>query len=133
MLAKARIVLSAGSAAALLAAGAGCAVAEESGANVPREVGRCVDTQIAELGSRLKGVPDSGSAIGYANGLYGVSYELVGALTRSRVGDPVRLCLVAIPEDCPPGDDRGKVYAAVNGRTKERWELPDAEHMCGGA
>jgi hypothetical protein len=49
------------------------------------------------------------------------------------VGDKVELCLVALPEDCPPGDDRGKLYAATNERTGESWEMLDAVHMCGGA
>jgi hypothetical protein len=29
--------------------------------------------------------------------------------------------------------DRGKTYSALDLRTKGKWELPDAEHMCGGA
>jgi hypothetical protein len=33
----------------------------------------------------------------------------------------------------PPGDDRGKTYSALDLRTKGKWELPDAEHMSGGA
>lgn len=96
---------------------------------------QCVTTRIKQLGSRLEGQPESqsGSEVIYANGIFGVSYELVPALQHSRVGDPVRLCLISLPEDCPKGDDRGKIYAAKNLRTGARWELPDAEHMCGGA
>ena len=90
-------------------------------------------TEISELGSRLEGAPDSGSAVAYANGVTGVSYDVVTALRRSRVGDPVTLCLVSVPRNCPPGDDRGKVYSAANWRTKERWSLPDSQHSCGGA
>ena len=52
---------------------------------------------------------------------------------RARVGDKITLCLTSLPPECPPGDDRGKVYSAVDLRTKGKWELPDAEHMCGGA
>ena len=88
---------------------------------------------IASLGSRLEGSPDSGSAVNYANNLYGVSYEVVDAVRSSRVGDPVMLCLVSLPQNCPKGDERGKVYSATNLRTKQGWSLPDAEHMCGGA
>jgi hypothetical protein len=101
--------------------------------DVPTEVGQCVETSIKEIISRLEGMPDSGDAVVYANDLYGVSYEQVDALRNSQVGDPVKLCLTALPTDCPPGDERGKVYSALNERTKESWELPDAEHMCGGA
>jgi len=100
---------------------------------VPAAVGQCVTTTVAEIGSRLDGVPDSGTAIRYGNGIWGVSYDVVAEIARARVGDPVRLCLTAVPEDCPPGDDRGRFYAAEDERTGESWELPDAEHMCGGA
>jgi hypothetical protein len=100
---------------------------------IPTHVGMCVQTEIASLGSRLEGAPESGSAISYANNIYGVSYEVVEAVRSSRVGDPVTLCLVSVPQDCPKGDERGKVYSATNLRTKQGWSLPDAEHMCGGA
>ncbi|PWB89887.1 hypothetical protein C5688_13690 [Methylocystis sp. MitZ-2018] len=103
------------------------------GNDVPRRVGQCVETEIASLGSRLEGVPDSGSAISYANGIVGVSYDVVEAVRRAQVGDKVTLCLVSVPSDCPKGDDRGKVYSAVNKRTGQGWSLPDASHMCGGA
>jgi hypothetical protein len=120
-------------AALVLIAGTVSSMAEETKGPVPKKVGQCVRTEISELGSRLEGSPDSGSAIAYANGVTGVSYDIVTALRRSRVGDPVTLCLVSTPRNCPPGDDRGKVYSAVNGRTKERWSLPDSQHSCGGA
>ena len=109
--------------------------APASGASggVPTQVGACVQTQIAMLGSRLEGAPDSGSAITYANGINGVSYDVIAALRNSRVGDPVTLCLVSLPQDCPKGDDRGKVYSATNLRTQQGWSLPDSQHMCGGA
>lgn len=120
-------------AALYLIAGAASSIAEDAKGPVPRKVGHCVQTVISELGSRLEGVPDSGSAVAYANGLTGVSYDVVTTLRRSRVGDPVTLCLVSVPRNCPPGDDRGKVYSAANSRTKERWSLPDSQHSCGGA
>ena len=100
--------------------------------DLPTEIGACSETTIEDIGYRL-GDPDSGSAISYANGGGQVSYDTIPEIHRSRVGDPVRLCLVSIPEDCPPGDDRGKTYSALDHRTNGKWELPDAEHMCGGA
>ncbi len=99
----------------------------------PMRVGMCVETRIAQLGSRLEGVPDSGSAVVYANNVYGVSYDVIEAVRASRVGDPVTLCLVSAPQDCPKGDDRGKIYSAINLRTRQGWSLPDSEHSCGGA
>jgi hypothetical protein len=100
--------------------------------DLPTEIGACSETTIEDIGYRL-GDPDSGSAISYANGGGQVSYDTIPEIHRSRVGDPVRLCLVSIPEDCPPGDDRGKVYSATNLRTSESWEAPDSQHSCGGA
>ena len=91
---------------------------------LPTEIGACSETTIEDIGYRL-GDPDSGSAISYANGGGQVSYDTIPEIHRSRVGDPVRLCLVSIPEDCPPGDDRGKVYSATNLRTGESWEAPE--------
>lgn len=76
----------------------------------PRRVGQCVETEIASLSSRLEGVPDSGSAVSYANGIYGVSYDVVEAVRRSQVGDKVTLCLVSVPTDCPKGDDREGIF-----------------------
>lgn len=99
---------------------------------LPTEIGACSETTIEDIGYRL-GDPDSGSAISYANGGGQVSYDTIPEIHRSRVGDPVRLCLVSIPEDCPPGDDRGKVYSATNFRTGDSWEAPDSQHSCGGA
>lgn len=102
-------------------------------------VGACVRTTIAEVSQRLEDgathrvIPDSGSAVSFANGLYQVSYDQVPAVNRSRLGDPVLICLRALPRGCPPGDDRGKLYRATNLRTRQSWTLPDSEHMCGGA
>lgn len=100
---------------------------------VPTKVGQCVKTRITDLATRLDGVPDSGAVVGYAGDIYGISYDKVPELAGSKIGDPVKLCLVSIPEDCPAGDDRGKYYSAYNPRTGKTWSLPDAEHMCGGA
>ena len=98
-----RPALQSACAALYLIAGAASSIAEEVKGPVPRKVGQCVRTEISER-SRLEGAPDSGSAVAYANGVTGVSYDVVAALRRSRVGDPVTLCLISIPRNCPPGD-----------------------------
>jgi hypothetical protein len=98
-----------------------------------KRIGQCQKAEIAELGGRLQGMPDSGTSIVYSNDVVGISYDVVRAVRNSRVGDPVIVCLVSIPRNCPKGDDRGKVYSAKNLRTKQQWALPDASHMCGGA
>jgi hypothetical protein len=105
----------------------------------PTVVGTCRMTRIKQVTQRLeegdtgKAVANSGSTVVLANGVYGVSYDQVAAVNRSRAGDPVRTCLVSIPQDCPPGDERGREYKTINLRTHQSWTLPDAEHMCGGA
>jgi len=78
-------------------------------------------------------VEGSGTIVNLTNGIYLVSYEDIVQLQRSRPGDKVKLCLLAIPEDCPPGDDRGRVYSLLNYRTNGYTEMPDSQHMCGGA
>jgi hypothetical protein len=102
-------------------------------AETPVNVGDCAQTTITLTGPRLEGVPDSGSSVVYANGLSQVSYDVVAGITNSHVGDSVNLCLVSVPENCPPGDDRGRVFTATNARTGESWTAPDSQHMCGGA
>ena len=103
----------------------------------PIRVGTCAFTTVGVVTQRLEDngrpVPDSGSSITLKNGVYGVSYDQVAAVQRSRVGDRVMTCLAKLPTHCPPGDQRGKWYTTTNLRTDESWTLPDAEHMCGGA
>jgi hypothetical protein len=75
-------------------------------------------------------------AVQYANGLIQISYETIAPATRSKPGDKANVCLVSIPKNCPPGDDRGKIYKiykATNLRTNECWEAPDSQHSCVGA
>jgi hypothetical protein len=100
---------------------------------LPDYVGECVKTRIKSIETRLEGVPDSGSAVTFANGGYQVSYDTVPAIVHSKAGDPVRMCLVSIPRHCPQGDNRGRFYRTTNLRTHKGWKLPDSEHMCGGA
>jgi len=99
---------------------------------LPTEIGACSETTITDIGYRL-GDPDSGSAISYANGGVQISYDTIPEIHRSNVGDAVKLCLVSLPEDCPPDDDRGKIDSATNLRTGETWEASDSQHSCGGA
>jgi hypothetical protein len=99
----------------------------------PSKVGQCADTTIRQIGTRLEGIADSGDAVSYANGGYQVDYGTIKGLKDSRAGDPVKLCLTSLPENCPPSDDRGKSYKATNLRTHQSWNAFDSEHMCGGA
>ncbi|MFD0985901.1 lysozyme inhibitor LprI family protein [Methyloligella solikamskensis] len=118
---------------------------EQSGAKLtkgmPGKVGRCTKSKIASITTRFgeelvepeDELDSSGSAVTYANGGYQVSYDYIPELAASEIGDEVLICLVSLPEDCPPGDDRGKYYSTTNVRTGGAWSLPDSQHMCGGA
>ena len=102
-------------------------------AGLPAVLGTCSETTIAELGHRLEGADDSGSFVRFSNGGMQISYDEVPEIGRARVGDDVRMCLTYVPQNCPKGDDRGRVYRTTNHRTGEVWEEPDSEHGCGGA
>jgi uncharacterized protein YecT (DUF1311 family) len=102
-------------------------------AALPRSVGVCSLTTVSRVGTRLDQTPGSGSDIMEANGAGQVSYDQMPAADVSRRGDPALVCLVGLPSDCPPGDDRGKTYAVANLRTLGAWSSADSEHMCGGA
>ena len=100
---------------------------------LPLEIGQCSETRIVDLGSRLRGVPESGSAVQYDNGSYQVSYEILPELLQLHIGDRVRLCLLFIPPDCPVADERGRIYEGTNLRTGRSWEAPASQQSCGGA
>jgi hypothetical protein len=51
----------------------------------------------------------------------------------SRPGDPVRLCLISIPQNCPPGNACGRSYRATNLRSGGTWAAADSEPSCGAA
>jgi uncharacterized protein len=99
----------------------------------PTVIGTCELTTISKVDHRFEGEVGSGSYVREANGPSQVSYDEIPSITHSRRGDPVLVCLAGLPEDCPPGDDRGKYYAAANLRTLGVWALADSEHLCGGA
>jgi uncharacterized protein YecT (DUF1311 family) len=100
--------------------------------SLPKSVGVCGLSTVTRVGYRM-GTPDSGSAIAEANGATQISYDDIREVDASRVADPVLVCLVGLPTDCPPGDDRGKTYAAANLRTLGAWTAADSQHSCGGA
>jgi len=103
----------------------------------PEHVGQCFRTRVKRVTTRLEDngrpVPDSGSAIELADGHDNESYEQLPGIDRSRPGDPIQLCVTALPRHCPRGDTRGILYRGRNLRTGLTWKAADAEHMCGGA
>ena len=103
--------------------------------NVSR-VGQCDTARVQWIGPRLQlsaGDPPDGTSVSLTDGVSQVSYDRVGEVLSSRGGDPVRVCLISLPQGCPRGDKRGRVYRVTNLRTHRQWQLPDAEHECGGA
>ena len=108
---------------------------------LPKRIGECRETRITQITTRW-GDPltydedyysASGSLVRFSNGGNQVSFSKVQELIRSRVRDRVRMCLISVPEHCPPGDDRGRSYRTTNLRTGESWTLPDDTRVCGGA
>ena len=108
---------------------------------LPTRVAQCTMSKIAAITDRFGGelkqpaadAYDRGTAVDFANNGHQVSYSFESAIANSAIGDPVLICLVSIPKNCPKGDDRGKFYSTTNLRTKGSWILPDSQHMCGGA
>lgn len=102
---------------------------------LPAKILACGGSVIDGIGPRLEGDPDfkSGVTVFFKNGGVQISYDRIDAIVKSKKGDHVLICLVFIPDHCPPGDDRGKFYTTTNLRTLQSWTLPDSQHMCGGA
>jgi uncharacterized protein len=106
---------------------------------LPSSIGQCAPTHIKTLTTRLgddpleTASPEAGSAATFTNGGTAVSYDREPGLASSKVGDPVIMCLVSIPRDCPKDDGRGRVYYSVDLTANGTWALPDSEHLCGGA
>jgi hypothetical protein len=101
--------------------------------SIPTRVGQCANTRVVKVGTRLEDVAGSGTAINFSNGISLISYDTVPQAEESKSGDEVKICLKSIPKNCPPNDDRGKVYTVTNLRTKKKFTLPDSQHQCGGS
>jgi hypothetical protein len=105
----------------------------------PTQIGQCANTFIQRIGTRFidsstgTSTTGNGTSALLTNGVYLVSYDQVKQLQVARVGDQVKLCLLHIPENCPRSDNRGKIYSLLNYRTGGSVNLPDSQHMCGGA
>lgn len=60
-----------------------------------------------------------------------ISLEQARALFRPR--DAISLCLEFTPHDCPPGDERGRIYSLLNRRTGISVAGHYGRNGCGGA
>lgn len=101
------------------------------------QVGECVVTHISSFTTRF-GEPvsddnaDAGAAIEFAAGIGQVSYDRDG-LSGVKNGDRAVVCLMSRPHDCPDNDVRGSYYFTFDIDAGARWDMADAQHMCGGA
>ncbi len=98
-------------------------------------VGQCYSTSVAKVGPRLEGDTDEGdgASILYNDRHTQVDYESSPRKLGFTAGDPARLCVIALPTNCPPGDHRGITYKATDLISRRTWIAQDSEHECGGA
>lgn len=114
---------------------------------LPKEIGDCVTAEVKKKHFRLWGRDDPEMPIEED----GIGKEIIVRLTTGmflytgQIGDNflaseyyargaiVELCLLEFPTDCPPGDDRGKVYSLLDYRTGFKDDVVDSWHLCGGA
>ena len=90
----------------------------------------CRDTTITKITTRLvesdgRPVPGSGTTIKFKTGLVLVDYDTPNTVERQGPGDRVQVCLVAVPDGCPPGDDRGKGYRVFDYGLREAYVMID--------
>lgn len=88
-------------------------------------------TRLIDSQSR-KAIPGSGTSMDLTNGVHLVTYKNISDASAYIVNDQVKLCLVSIPLNCPPGDKRGKAYSVTNLRSHNNMIFQDSQHSCGG-
>jgi hypothetical protein len=115
--------------------------------SLPAQVGACIESKIAGKFFRLWALddpelPKEEYAVGkeivlkLPGGMFLYTEHIGDRFLDSdnyAVGNPVQLCLVSLPTDCPPGDDRGKEYSLLDRRTGFSGIYIDSWHLCGGA
>lgn len=117
--------------------------------SLPKKVGDCVDSSIAEKVTRFEGAiaGEAGGevAVQLKNGVSLYIQSIANFPSSENAdkymfstndflnGDKVKLCLLELPTDCPKGDDRGKVYSVTNYKNNMSFVGVDAWHLCGGA
>jgi uncharacterized protein YecT (DUF1311 family) len=115
----------------------------------PARVGDCADSVIAGKETRFQGTTPGEAGgelfVRLGNGLtlYLIDVSLnpppesadryMYSTSDFAIGDRVRVCLTSLPQDCPPGDDRGKQYSVLNYKNQLSFNGVDSWHTCGGA
>jgi len=116
---------------------------------LPKKVGDCVDSSIAEKVTRFEGAVagEAGGevAVQLKNGISLYIQNIANFPSTENAdkymfstndflkGDKVKVCLQELPTDCPKGDDRGKIYSVTNYKNNLSFVGVDAWHLCGGA
>lgn len=122
---------------------------DRGGSGLPIRVGECRQSFVTGKQTRFEGATpgEVGGEVGvsFSGGLYLYPQAVSDLPPKADVdrllmrrdyflkGDRVTLCLVSKPRNCPPGDDRGKIYSVENLRNGVTMKGVDSWHMCGGA
>lgn len=110
----------------------------EGVAGIPAKHAQCSRTRIKSVTTRFGEAVTydndaDGTAVTYENGGFVISYDREEGLYSAKEGQPVIMCLLSVPYDCPDGDDRGRFYYTLSLEANADWVVADAHHMCGGA
>lgn len=113
----------------------------------PGSVGQCADSFVQS--KRFRMVPSPGDPdyrrtsddfgkevfVKLTNGIGIYSGEGDDFILSSNfaAGHRVKVCLESLPQNCPPGDSRGKGYSFYDYLTGARIVGVDSWHLCGGA
>jgi uncharacterized protein len=115
---------------------------------LPQKVGDCINSKIIKKVTRFDGAiaGETGGEVVVVLQDVGLYIQSIDHLSNSMnldkymystadfsKGDKVKLCLAALPENCPPGDDRGKIYSVTNYKNRRSFVGIDSWHSCGGA
>jgi hypothetical protein len=116
-------------------------------ATPPKAVGSCSDSFVQS--KRFRMVPSPGDPdyqrtsddfgkeviIGLTNGIGIFSGDGDDFILSNNFasGHKIKVCLESLPQNCPPGDNRGKKYSFYDYMTGARVVGYDSWHLCGGA
>lgn len=116
-------------------------------ATPPRVVGTCSDSFVQSKRFRMVPSPGDGDYVRNNDdfgkevfikltngiGIYSGEGDEFALSNNFAAGHKIKACLESLPQNCPPGDSRGKGYSFYDYITGARVTGVDAWHMCGGA
>lgn len=95
-------------------------------------IGTCYETSIHDVDLGSGTAVRRGVGIVYTNGRTMLQFGDVIA-KRWLKGDHVKMCVVSVPQNCPPDSDHssaGVVYQVRNLRTGDKWKAADSDKSC---